>query len=116
MNFCNKIDIWSILQKCKFWYHWTNWTFVTDEYLKIRRSNLGEKIELFLQNKNSTNISKMQVLIWVNKLNFYNKMEFDQYHKNEGFDTSEQIELFIRWIFENWKLQYGWTKWTFVTK
>ena len=43
-------------------------------------------------------------------------MEFDQYHKNEGFDISEQIELFIRWIFENWKLQYGRTKWTFETK
>ena len=42
-------------------------------------------------------------------------MEFDQYHKNEGFDTSEQIELFIRWIFENWKLQCGWTYWTFLT-
>ena len=27
----NKIEVWSIHQKCKFWYGWTNWTFVTDE-------------------------------------------------------------------------------------
>ena len=54
---------------------------------------MGEQIEILYQNRNSINISKMQVLIWVNKLNFCNKIEFDQYFKNASFDTGEQIEL-----------------------
>ena len=114
MNFCIKIEIWSILQKCKFWYCWTDWTFVTDEYLKIRSSNLGVQIELFEKNRNSINISKLQVLIWVNKLNFSNKIEIwsiytkmrvlipvnklnfstDEYLKIRSSNLGEQSELF----------------------
>ena len=48
LNFCNKIEIWSIYQKCKFWYGWTNWTFVTDEYLEIESFIKDEQNELYV--------------------------------------------------------------------
>ena len=37
---------------------------------------------------------KLKDSIWVNKLNSFNKIEFDQYFKNASFDIGEQIELF----------------------
>ena len=35
---------------------------------------------------------KLKDSIWVNKLNSFNKIEFDQYFKNASFDIGEQIE------------------------
>ena len=39
------------------------------------------------------NTWKLKASIWVNKMNFCNKIEFDQYLKKASFDMGEQIEL-----------------------
>ena len=31
----NEKEILSIFQKCKFWYGWTIWTYVTDEKIRL---------------------------------------------------------------------------------
>mgnify|MGYP007022689835 CR=1 FL=1 len=75
----------------------------------------------------------------MNKVNFCNKIEFDQYFKNASFDMGEQIELLSQmniwklealiWvnkmnfcnkidilsILQKCKFWYHWTNWTVVT-
>ena len=43
------------------------------------------------------NIWKLNASIWVNRMNFCTKIEFDQYFKNASFDMVEQIELLEIW-------------------
>jgi hypothetical protein len=89
MNFCNKIEKGSIFQKCKFWYGWTNWTFVTDEYLKIESFDMGEQIELF--NKIEIWSIFQKCKFWYGWTNW--TFVTYEYLKIERFNVGEQIEI-----------------------
>ena len=68
VNFCNKIEF--------------------DQYFKNASFDMGEQIELLSQ----MNIWKLEALIWVKKLNFFNKIEIRPIYQ-KSFDMGEQIKL-----------------------